>query len=232
MTDNATKSGMTTERFYGRRKGRPLSPRKQALVDGLLPKVEARPDNVADLEALFGTGIREHWMEIGFGGGEHLAHQARQNPSAGIIGCEPFIDGVAKLLGNIEEEGLSNIRIWPDDARPLLDALPDAALDRVFILFADPWPKKRHNFRRFVNPDNLDRLARVMKPGAELRLASDHMDYIRWMLFHMGRDSRFEWVIEGPGDWRSRPSDWTPTRYEEKALAKGISCVYLRYVRR
>ena len=179
----------------------------------------------------FGDGVSDLWLEIGFGGGEHLAAQAAANPGTGFIGCEPFINGVASLLAEIDRLGLTNIRIFDDDARLMLKALPDACLGRVFVLFADPWPKKRHHRRRFIAPDTLDQLARLMKDGAELRFASDHMGYVRWALSRLTAHADFQWTAAGPADWRTRPADAVETRYEEKALQKGLSCVYLSFSR-
>jgi tRNA (guanine-N7-)-methyltransferase len=219
--------------FHGRRKGRSLRAGRQRLVEKLLPRlsVDLSEDRI-DPVALFGPSARDVWLEVGFGGGEHLAAQARMHADVGMIGCEPFINGVARLLSEIEREGLENIRIHADDARDLIDRLPDASIGRVFVMFADPWPKARHNRRRFIGPENLDRLARVMKDGAELRLASDQMSLIRWMLFHTTDHPDFEWPARGPRDWRSRAEDWPPTRYEAKAVGEGITCVYLTFRRR
>ena len=159
--------------------------------------------------------------------------QAQAHPEVGFIGCEPFVNGVASLLSKIDEVGLGNtVRIRDDDARPLLDALPDASVGRAFILFPDPWPKARHHQRRFVQPSNLDRFARILKDGAELRFASDHAGYVRWALFHLSRHPDFEWTANSAADWRVRPADGVPTRYETKALAKGIACTYLTFRRR
>jgi tRNA (guanine-N7-)-methyltransferase len=179
-----------------------------------------------------GGGIGEIWLEIGFGGGEHLAAQAVAHPDVGFIGCEPFMNGVARLMSDIDARHLQNIRVHADDARDLMDALPDASISRCFILFPDPWPKLRHNNRRMVSRENLDALARILADGAILRLASDHMEYVRWILFHILGHDAFEWKCQGPEDWRQRPADAPPTRYEEKALAKGDSCVYLQFLRR
>jgi len=219
--------------FYGRRKGRALRAGRQRLVDELLPrlKVDLSRDRI-DPDALFGPSARDVWLEVGFGGGEHLAEQARMHADVGMIGCEPFINGVARLLSEIEQDNLENIRIHADDARDLIGLLPDASIGRVFVLFADPWPKARHNRRRCVGPENLVRLARVMKDGAELRLASDQMPLIRWMLFHTINNPDFEWTARRPQDWRSRTDDWPPTRYESKAIGEGIACAYLTFRRR
>ncbi len=227
---------MTEDRkriFYGRRKGRALRRGRKQLLESLLPRI--RIDLAVggiDPAALFDPPRAETWLEIGFGGGEHLAEQARGHPGTGMIGCEPFVNGIARLLGEIDRDGIENIRIYPDDARDLIDALPDASIGRVFVLFADPWPKKRHNRRRFIEPENLSKLARIMKDGAELRLASDQMPLIRWMLFHTIGHPDFEWTARGSADWRERPADWPETRYETKALARGECCVFLTFTRR
>ena len=195
----------------------------------LLPTIDAA---AVDFEHLFSVERAEIWLEIGFGGGEHLAAQALAHPDIGFIGCEPFINGVATLLAAIEADGMENIRILHDDARPYLDTLPDHSIDRVFLLFSDPWPKKKHHRRRFVNQDNLARLARVMKPGADLRFATDDMDFARWTLERLPRHRDFIWIVDGPGDWRERPGDAVVTRYETKALSAGKSCVYLTFRRK
>lgn len=171
------------------------------------------------------------WLEIGFGGGEHLAAQARAHPDIGFIGAEPFINGVAKLLSVINKENLQNIRICDDDARPLLDAMAENSVDRAFVLFSDPWPKRRHNKRRFIVRENLDRLARVMKDGAQLRFASDHMDFVSWSLQALLDHPCFTWSARRASDWRTPPVDWQPTRYEEKSLARGERPVYLLFNR-
>ncbi len=181
---------------------------------------------------LFDPPCARPWLEIGFGTGEHLAAQARAYPNIGFIGCEPFLNGVAALVEEIDADGLQNIRIYPDDARNLLDALPGASIERCFILFPDPWPKRRHRRRRFITPANLDSLARILSDGAELRLASDHREYVRWMLFHVLGHGAFEWTARGPADWRQGPGDWPATRYEAKALARGNDCCYLKFQRR
>lgn len=181
--------------------------------------------------ALFATPVSRVWLEIGFGGGEHLVWQAQHHPDVGIIGCEPFEEGVVKVLTLIEAHAIANIQVHPDDVRPLLRWLPEGSLDRAFVLFPDPWPKARHRKRRLVSTPLLDQLARVMKPGAELRLATDIGDYARTMLVALTRHASFRWTATGPSDWRTRPVDWPPTRYETKALREGRRCTYLRFVR-
>ena len=199
----------------------------------MLPKLQiALPNGQLSLDDLFLQKKIAFWLEIGFGGGEHLAAQAKAHPAVGFIGCEPFVNGVARLLANIEQENLSNIRLFSDDARPLMDCIEDSKISRAFVLFPDPWPKKRHAGRRFINPENLDTLSRILCDGAEVRVASDEMGYIRWTLKHFRGHPDFEWMAEGAKDWRERPKDWPPTRYESKALALGRPCIYLQFRRR
>ncbi|MGQ9366360.1 tRNA (guanine(46)-N(7))-methyltransferase TrmB [Azospirillum sp. ST 5-10] len=239
-TDNETEAGETGaeeggRRLYGRRKGRPLRRRRTALLDSLLPRLEIpspAPGTTVEPAALFARPVRDVWLEVGFGGGHHLAWQAEHHRDVGMIGCEPFVNGVASLLVLADDAGLDNLRVLPDDARPLLDALPDASIGRCFVLFADPWPKKRHWERRFIGPANLAVLSRVLKDGAELRLASDDMGLVRWMLEHTVRHPDFAWTARSAADWRVRPADWPPTRYEEKAIAAGRRPAFLRFVRR
>lgn len=170
------------------------------------------------------------WLEIGFGGGEHLAHQAALNPNVSIIGCEPYINGIGDLLKAISAQKLSNIRVHGDDARPLIESLPDACLEKVFILYPDPWPKVRHHKRRLVSTELLDDLARVMKPGAELRLATDHADYCTWMLERLLIHPDFTWTAKDCDDWLKPWADWIPTRYEQKGLAGKPT--YLTFLRK
>jgi len=190
-----------------------------------------------DPASLFAPPLPELWLEVGFGAGEHLAWQAlRQGSSdgpAGFIGAEFFVNGIAKLLSQIEgTTAQERIRIYQGDAKVLMTALPEGSLDRVFILFPDPWPKARHHKRRLVRRSSLERLATLLKDGGELRLATDDRQYLDWMLEHLVRNEAFEWLAHGPEDWRRRPPDWPPTRYEEKALAGGREPFYLRFRRR
>ena len=225
---------MMTERrriLYGRRSGRRLRTGQRERVETLLPEVE-----IDDLESfsparLFGDG-RDVWLEIGFGGGEHLAWQARENADVGLIGCEPFLNGVVKLLGDMDRDGLANIRLFRDDARLLAERLPEQSIARAFILFPDPWPKTRHHKRRIVSDDMLRCLAGALADGAELRIATDDPGYLDWILWHMRRHPVFEWQARRPDDWRVRPADWPATRYETKAIDAGRRCAFLRYVRR
>ena len=215
--------------LYGRRRGKKLRAGQEALLDTLLPKllieVPTGPQKLDPVE-LFG-GVKDLWLEVGFGSGEHLVWQAEQHRDVLLLGCEPFINGVAKCLAHIERTGVGNVRLFNDDARLLMAALPERSLSRVFILFPDPWPKTRHHKRRFVQRDTLDVLAPLMKAGAELRLATDDPSYLPWMIEHACRHPAFEWLAERPSDWRNRPADWPPTRYEQKMLA-GHKPVFLR----
>lgn len=219
--------------LYGRRRGKKLRAGQEALLDTLLPRilVEVPPEpQMIDLAALFG-GARDVWLEVGFGAGEHLVWQAEHHPDVGLIGCEPYINGVAKCLAHIERTGVTNVRLFTDDARFVMQALPPQSLGRAFVLFPDPWPKTRHHKRRFVQRSNLDVLARLLKPGAELRLATDDPSYLPWMVEHACLHPAFEWLAERPADWRGRPEDWPGTRYEQKMLA-GHKPVFLRLRRR
>jgi tRNA (guanine-N7-)-methyltransferase len=219
-------------RSFGRRRGRKLSVRQQHLLDELLPRVtlpltEAPP---TQLTSLFSPPPERVWLEIGFGGGEHLVWQAHAHPDVGIIGCEVFEDGVVKLLSAVED-GLANVRVSTEDARAVLRWLPAGALDRVFILFPDPWPKKRHVKRRLINRPLLDELARVMRPGGELRIATDIGDYLRTILLALRGHTAFAWQVAGPEDWRERGADWPPTRYEAKAGRERRRSYFLRLTR-
>lgn len=185
-----------------------------------------------DPEYLFNPPRETVWLEIGFGGGEHLMAQAKAHPEIGFIGCEPFINGVVKLLAALVREGLDNIRVHADDARPLLAALRLGSIGRAFILFPDPWPKKRHHKRRFVAFPNLDLLAHNLRDSAELRLATDDADYAASMLEQLATHTAFEGPLGGPRGFVERPADWPPTRYEAKALKASRRPLYLIYRRR
>lgn len=187
-----------------------------------------------DPRGLFSSQVGEVWLEIGSGAGEHALAQARAHPEIGLLAAEPYVGGVAALVAAIEPDlaASGRIKIYVDDARLLLSALADASIDRIFILFPDPWPKRRHFRRRIVNPETLAAIVRVLRPGGELRLATDHGEYGRWMLAHALAVPELEWLADRPADWRIRPLDWPPTRYEAKALAAGRGCQYLRFRRR
>jgi len=222
-------------RSFGRRRGRPLTARQRRLVDELLPRLRLPLDGPAPIanglaDALV-PGTAEAWLEIGFGGGEHLVAQAVAHPHVAIVGCEPFIDGVVKVLAQIEERALGNIRLYDEDARGVMRHLPPASIDRAFILFPDPWPKARHRKRRLVSGPTLALLARVMKPGAELRVATDIGDYARTILEAMTHQSAFHWTATCPADWRVQGEDWPVTRYQQKAIREGRRCYFLRFER-
>ena len=221
---------LTELRSFGRRKGRTHGPRQARLLSEALPRFSL--DLTKPFAAAYPTPPSALWLEVGFGGAEHLLWQAAHNPNAQLIGCEPFEDSVIKALSGIEQHGLTNLRLHPDDARPLLRWLPDASIDRAFILFPDPWPKKRHVKRRLVAAPLLDLLARVLKPGAELRVATDIGDYARTILIAVQPHPAFEWPARGPADWRVRGDDWPETRYERKALREGRPRYYFRFTRK
>jgi tRNA (guanine-N7-)-methyltransferase len=220
-------------RSFGRRRGRKLSPRQEALIRELLPRVSLDLTRAAPepLGELFEGTPSEVWLEIGFGGGEHLVWQAERNPGVGFIGCEPFLDGIVKVLTAIEARRLCNIRLYGDDARAVLRWLPDDSIARAFVLFPDPWPKERHRKRRLVSAATLGLLARVMCDGAELRIATDIGDYARTILLAARSRWEFQWLAAGPTDWRERPADWPATRYEQKAIREGRRSLYFRFVR-
>ncbi|WP_370227862.1 tRNA (guanosine(46)-N7)-methyltransferase TrmB [Cognatishimia sp.] len=229
-------SGAPWRNFYGRFKGKGLRKSQEAWLDedlaALSPGKVSWEDNPErtplDLPDLFGS--RDLWLEIGFGGGEHMIHQATQNPDVGFIGCEPYINGVAMLLGKIREAGAENIRIHPGDARDMFDVLPAQSVSKAFLLYPDPWPKKRHHRRRFVTQEHLVPLHGVMKPGAILRVATDIPDYVRQTLQEVPK-AGFEWLAEGPEDWRQPWGDWISTRYEQKAFREGRIAHYLTFRR-
>lgn len=231
--DGQTDPARPEKRLHGRRQGRPLRGRLRALLEESLPALEIHCPATGRLDpwALFATRPRALWLEIGFGGGEHLAWQAAANPAVGLLGCEVFVNGVATLLRSLEAAGLDNVRVFRDDARLLIAALPDACLARAFLLFPDPWPKRRHAKRRFVTPATLDALARVLEDGAELRVASDDPTYQAWALARLVEHPAFAWTATRAEDWRHRPADWPQTRYEAKALAAGRKPVYLSFCR-
>src|SRR4051812_9152600 len=215
--------------FFGRRKGKKLRAGQDDLVRTLLPHL--RIDPKADPRAAFEPAVDTLCLEIGFGGGEHLAAQARANPRTGFIGCEPFVNGMAKLLAIIEHEGLNNVRLWDQDATLLLPHLPDRCLDLAYLLYPDPWPKRRQRKRRFLSDEALTTFARLLRPGAELRFATDIDDYTGWGLARVLRSDLFRWTAERPDDWRKPWDGWLSTRYEQKALREGRKPSYLTFAR-
>ena len=236
MTKKSHPSGAPWRNFYGRIRGKTIRASQAEYLENDLGPLspgpvtwEENPDRTPlDLAGLFGD--RPVWLEIGFGGGEHLVHMAKTYPDIGLIGCEPFINGVAMLLGKVRQAEVDNLRIHPGDARDLFDVLPEASVSKAFLNYPDPWPKKKHHRRRFVTPEHLEPLARVMRPGAEFRVATDIPDYVRQTLEEVPRHG-FEWLAEGPADWREPWDDWLSTRYEQKALREGRVPHYLTFRR-
>ena len=236
MSQDRHPTGAPWRNFYGRFRGKTLRPSQETYLEEDLAKLspgavdwDVNPERQPiDLTSLFGD--REVWLEIGFGGGEHMVHQAVQNPQAGIIGCEPFINGVAMLLGKIRASEAQNVAVYPGDARNMFDVLPEGSVARAFLLYPDPWPKARHHRRRFVTQEHLEPLAKVLKKGAVFRVATDIPDYVRQTLEEVPR-AGFEWLAEGPTDWRKPWEDWISTRYEQKALREGRVPHYLTFRR-
>lgn len=233
-------------KFFGRRKGRIIRKTKSALLESFLPSIKINEHTVFDKNTMFGKPVEKVNLEIGFGDGVHLAGQAINYPNVGFIGIEVFKNGVAnlltlitgikdgkdlpdeiKLLNNRED----NIRVFDDDARLLFDKIPDEFVDRVFLLFPDPWPKKRHASRRFVNPENLRELARIIKKGGILRIATDHKVYKSWTLRTMHQCPDFRWTAKCSADWRNEPHDWVKTKYQQKAIREGRKPVFFEYER-
>ena len=218
--------------FYGRRKGKRLRAGQEQRLSELLPRLRlALPTRGGQLDpaTLFPHPVDDLWLEIGFGGGEHLMAQAQAHPRIGLIGCEPFVNGVVKLLRAIDDEALSNVRIHDEDATALLAALPDACLARVYLLYPDPWPKRRQRKRRFVSDGSLAEIARVLKPGGVFRFATDIDDYAGWTLVRAARCPGLRWSAERADDWRRPWQGWPGTRYEAKALAAGRRPSYLEF---
>lgn len=234
--DNAPK-------FFGRRKGRTIHCAKSTLLQKFLPQIRILPEtNIS--KNMFGAPVQKVYLEIGFGNGEHLAGQALQNPDTGFIGAEVFQNGVANLLSlitgikikdelpetiTLSPERVDNIRVFDDDMRLLFARIPDNFLDKVFVLFPDPWPKKRHASRRFINPDNLKEIARCLKTGGILRVATDHKVYKHWTLHQMHDCPYFRWTAQCGNDWKHEPADWVQTKYQRKALREGRRPVFLDY---
>lgn len=219
--------------FYGRIRGKALKPAQrryledlEALSLGPVTRAENPNRRPLDLSTLFGGP--SVWLEIGFGSGEHLEHQALTHPDVGVIGVEPYVNGVATLLGKLRQSAPGNVRVHAGDARDLMEVLPPESISKAFLLYPDPWPKARHHRRRFVTPEHLHPLHRVMTPGAELRIATDIPDYVRQALEEVPR-AGFNWRAERPEDWRSPWDDWLSTRYEQKALREGRVPHYLTF---
>jgi tRNA (guanine-N7-)-methyltransferase len=218
--------------LHGRSKGKTLRAYHARLIAEDLPRLETGVAGLVSAAPLFARPVRELWLEIGFGGGEHLAARARENPEVGIIGCEPFINGVAKLLAAIDEEKLDNVRIRAGDARDLVESAPDGSFSRIFVLYPDPWPKRRQWKRRIVSEETIAQWARVLRPGGELRFATDIDDYAGWTLSRFLASPDFIWRAQVADDWRLPWEGWSPTRYEAKARAAGRPSAYLTFRRR
>ncbi len=220
-------------RLYGRRKGKKLSVHQQSLLDALLPRLALDPAQpLGNAAALFPRAPHDIWLEIGFGGGEHLAAEAEAHPDQGFIGCEFFENGVVKALSLIAAMDLDNVRLHQGDAGAIIDALPEQSLAGAYLLYPDPWPKRRQRKRRFLSDEMLKRLARLVRPGGEIRFATDIDDNAGWTLARILRSPDFEWRAQTAQDWRVPWSGWASTRYEAKALAAGRQPVYLTFVRR
>lgn len=218
------------QKLYGRRKGPKPSARQIGLRETLLPRLALALHAGRDPKTYFDAPVDEVWLEVGFGAGEHLMELAQTHPRVGLIGAEAYQSGTDKLLSKLDNAGLGTIRLYEGDGREILAALPDGCLSKFFLLFPDPWPKARHHKRRFVQMDLLDSLARALRPGGEVRIASDDEGYIAWSLERLCAHPAFAWTAKGPKDWKIRPEGWPQTRYEAKALHGPPA--YLAFLRR
>jgi tRNA (guanine-N7-)-methyltransferase len=223
----------STEAFFGRRRGKTIRPLQATALAGGLKRYRLDLDQpaAADVRALFPVEVSDVRLEIGFGGGEHLRHEASGHPNTGFIGVEPFVNSMAKMMVAVEETPLANLRVYDNDATQLLDWLPASSLAGIDLLYPDPWPKKKHWKRRFVSPVNLDRFARVLRKGGAFRFASDIDSYVNWTLLHCAAHGGFAWVAEGADDWRKPYAGWPGTRYEAKAFREGRTPAYLTFRR-
>ena len=219
--------------FFGRRKGHRLRAHQADLIEHLLPHLALDIAHLppADLAHQFDPPADQIRLEIGFGGGEHLAAEARAQPDSGFIGCEPYVNGMAKILSQIETHNIGNIRLFAGDAAELLAWLPLHSLVRIDLIHPDPWPKRRHWKRRFVQDATVARMARALRPGGEFRFVSDIDDYCAWTLSHLARSADFAWTAERSADWRSPWDGYTITRYGRKAEREGRTAAYLRFRR-
>jgi tRNA (guanine-N7-)-methyltransferase len=207
---------------FGRTHGRVLKVKKQEVMDNLLPTLLITPEEVSALEGTV-------HLEIGYGNGEHICHRASENPDITFIGCEVYDSGIATCLKEIEDKNITNIRMYTEDARILMESIPDHFLDKIYLLFPDPWPKTRHHKRRIVNQDMLGFMHRVLKPNAELAIGTDHHLYAQWMMVHIDRFSGFEWTAEQKSDWRDIPNGHILTRYQQKNKAETDYPIFLNY---
>lgn len=217
-------------KFYGRRKGKKMRDQRIGAYESIYPLVSlAVPDADTDPATFFDFPVKDVWLEVGFGNGEHLLHHAINNPDIGMIGCEPFLNGIAALCTDIKKHNLKNIRIFGDDARLFLPKLKTASLGRVFVLNSDPWPKKRHSKRRFIQQNTLDEIHRLLKDGAEFRMSSDHPVLIEWQLQQTLLHGGFQWQAKCAADWQTRPADLPETRYQKKGLREGRDTAFLNF---
>ena len=223
-------------RTFGRAKGKPLSPAQVALMENEFPKLDFGADIKAGknpfTNILGDNSDHQLWLEIGFGGAEHLIWQAEHNPDVTLLGVEPFLNGVVKAVRGIVDKDLTNIRLNRGDARDVLRLLPDNSLDCVFVLFPDPWHKARHNKRRIINMEFIEELHRVIKPGGRFRFGTDIIHYVDWTLTRLKRHGGFNWPASSQEQWRNRPEDWPSTRYLEKAIREGRSGHFFEFIRR
>lgn len=219
-------------RSYGRRWSKGLRPTRASALESVMAWASLEfPSKAVDPATFFDTPVKQVWFEIGFGNGEHILQQGINHPDVGLIGCEPFMNGVAALCVGISEKNVKNVRIWPNDARLLMEKMKPASLDRLFLLHPDPWPKTRHHKRRFLQTETLDEIARLLKPGAEFRMATDHVDLSTWLLDKTYHHPAFEWTAKEADDWRTPPEDWPETRYGKKGLKQGRPPVYFIFRR-
>lgn len=222
-------------RTFGRAKGKPLSPAQVALMENVFPKYDFGADIKAGknpLANIIGEGCNDKiWLEIGFGGAEHLLWQAQRNPDVTLLGVEPFLNGIVKAVRGVVDNELKNIRLHRGDARDVLKLLPAHSLDCVFVLFPDPWHKARHNKRRIINMEFIEDLHRVIKPGGRFRFGSDIIHYVDWTLTRLKRHGGFDWQATSQDQWRTRPEDWPSTRYLEKAIREGRSGHFFEFIR-
>jgi tRNA (guanine-N7-)-methyltransferase len=216
--------------LYGRSRGKALRKGQKRLLAEALPLFSIAPNDLAE-GRVFTQKPGEVWLEIGFGAGEHLVEQAKANPDVGILGCEPFLNGIVAALARLKREDVSNVRLRHGDAQAVIEAVPDAFFSRVFVLYPDPWPKRRHNKRRLIAQGVIDALARVMRKGAELRFATDIDDYAGWTLTRFLASQHFRWAAAQADEWRRPWPEWRPTRYEAKARSENRRSVYLTFVR-
>ncbi len=222
--------------FHGRKKGKRLSPLQAKYIKEYLPTISVtNTEFFRERKQLNFSNYFESdcpiYLEVGFGGGEHLVELAKENRHVGILGCEPYINGVAKLLPKLIEFDLTNVRVLMDDARNLLELIPDAGISKIFLLFPDPWPKARHHRRRFINVENIEVMAKILKPGGLIFLATDVKDYVRHSLEHMVNSEHFSWLAEKPSDWRHPWLNWSSTRYQVKTQRLGRPTTYLIFRR-